>query len=99
MYWNAHSDKANIASYDHSALLYLSQPQDFEGGAFAFVDADADRLVAPTCGRMLTFSSGLENLHRVERVSRGARLVLALWFTCSTNHSYTNYERDKRLKS
>jgi hypothetical protein len=89
MYWNSHVDKANIASYDWSALLYLRAPT--EGGSFAFVDADADRLVEPRPGRLLSFSSGLENLHRVERVTRGSRIVLAMWFTCSQSHSYAQY--------
>lgn len=94
VYWNAHVDKANIPSYDWSALLYLRAPS--EGGAFAFVDRDADRVVEPRCGRLLSFSSGLENLHRVERVVRGSRLVLAMWFTCSPRHSYSEYAHERR---
>ena len=121
VYWNAHVDKANIASYDYSALLYLNthvespppgstnQGQEqmstaftnapahsaingdlgfFEGGEFAFIDEDADRVVQPLAGRLVTFSSGLENLHRVEQVTRGTRYVLAMWFTCSEAHRY-----------
>ena len=148
VYWNFHVDKANIASYDYSALLYLndhslenddidddqtrsdfqidesnlvkpssaeelrsiypritqetlwtnksnssSSAEPFEGGMFAFLDEDKDRLVAPRCGRLLSFSSGLENPHRVEQVTRGSRLVLAFWFTCSARHSYGSYTR------
>ena len=149
VYWNFHVDKANIASYDYSALLYLndyslgnedryeddirsdsqvvdelsvvgpndregvqskysriaqdatwsgkanssSSAEPFEGGLFAFLDEDKDRLVAPRCGRLLSFSSGLENPHRVEKVTRGSRLVLALWFTCSAQNSYGSYAR------
>ena len=87
MYSNAHVDKANIASYDYSALLYLSTGggADFEGGELAFLDADAERLVTPRAGRLVAFSSGLENLHRVREVTRGERFVLAMWFTCSPN--------------
>ena len=152
VYSNGHVDKANIASYDYSALLYLTKQQLEEegmsagcggsekgsggsserrtgcvggdgggggsvlasawswlglsgepsnsskqrpeaglmhrGGAFAFLDEDADRLVAPRCGRLLSFSSGLENPHRAEEVTEGERMVLALWFTCSPDHSY-----------
>ena len=38
-YWSAHVDQHNVAWYDVSALLYLSDAGvDFEGGAFAFHD-------------------------------------------------------------
>jgi hypothetical protein len=89
VYWNAHVDKANIASYDYSALLYLNG--NFEGGHFSFVDSDVDRWVQPKCGRLLAFSSGFENLHRVEKVLSGKRFVLAMWFTCSEKHGYQKY--------
>ena len=93
MYSNAHVDKANIASYDYSALLYLSTGggADFEGGELAFLDADAERLVTPRAGRLVAFSSGLENLHRVREVTRGERFVLAMWFTCSAEHAYNDF--------
>ena len=35
-YWNAHVDKANIATYDYSALLYLNtHGEDFTGAPYA----------------------------------------------------------------
>ena len=93
MYSNAHVDKANIASYDYSALLYLSTGggADFEGGELAFLDGDAERLVTPRAGRLVAFSSGLENLHQVREVTRGERFVLAMWFTCSAEHAYNDF--------
>ena len=39
-------------------------------------------LVEPRAGRLITFSAGAENWHRVERVTLGERFVLSLWFTC-----------------
>lgn len=75
-------DKANLPAYDVSALLYLStQGECFEGGYFAFNDADADRLVKPIAGRLLTFSSGFSNLHQVRPVLTGDRVVLSVWFS------------------
>lgn len=63
IYWNPHVDKANIPTYDYSALLYLNtRGKDFEGGDFAFLDDDADRVVEPRAGRLLYFTSGPENL-------------------------------------
>ena len=92
-YWNAHVDKANIPTYDYSALLYLStRGADFEGGELAFIDDDADRVVEPRAGRLVSFTSGPENLHRVRRVTRGRRHVLAMWFTCSADHKYRDEE-------
>ena len=89
IYWNAHVDKANIATYDYSALLYLNNfGTDFEGGEFEFIDNDANRVVEPRRGRLITFTSGPENLHRVRRVDGGTRYVLAMWFTCSERHQY-----------
>lgn len=97
-YWNPHVDKANIASYDYSALLYLNTQSDdpadigttadFTGGKFSFIDGDVNRVVPPVRGRLVTFTSGLENLHRVREVTKGTRFVLAMWFTCSAKHEY-----------
>jgi len=86
-YWNVHVDKANVASYDYAALLYLNtQGEHFSGGDFAFVDAEEDQLVAPRRGRLLTFTAGPENLHQVRRVTKGTRFVLAMWYTLSEKH-------------
>lgn len=86
---NPHVDKANIASYDWSALLYFtSVGQEFEGGELVFNDLDQDRSVRPLAGRLVAFSSGLENLHRVMPMKRGKRYVLSMWFTCSARHAH-----------
>ena len=42
----------------------------------------------PTPGRVVIFSSGAENTHRVERVTRGERFVLAFWFTCDAAQTF-----------
>ena len=81
-YGVAHVDRANMASYDYSAVLYLNtQGRGFEGGDFAFVDARDDEVVEPRAGRCVLFASGFEHLHRVGKVKRGSRFVLASWFT------------------
>lgn len=87
-YWNAHVDKANVASYDYGALLYLNtQGVNYEGGDFAFIDADEDCLVQPKAGRFLVFTAGPENLHQVRRLTKGTRFVLAMWYTLSKQHA------------
>ena len=70
----AHVDRANVASYDYSAVLYLnSQGEGFEGGDFCFIDAEGDEVLEPRAGRCVLFSSGFEHLHRVETVRRLCR--------------------------
>mmetsp|Transcript_17008 Transcript_17008/g.44673 ORF Transcript_17008/g.44673 Transcript_17008/m.44673 type:complete len:279 (+) Transcript_17008:80-916(+) len=80
-YWEAHVDQDNQQAYDYSALIYFEDGGvDFEGGALVFDDGET---VLPRRGRLVAFSSGPENGHRVARVERGARTALALWFTCA----------------
>lgn len=45
-------------------------------------------LIEPRAGRLLTFSAGAENWHRVERVGAGERYVLSLWFTCDATKRF-----------
>ena len=78
----AHVDRANVASYDYSAVLYLNNKgSGFDGGDFNFVDEGEDQLVEPRAGRCVLFSSGFEQLHRVCPVLAGNRFALAAWFT------------------
>ncbi|KAE8593076.1 hypothetical protein XENTR_v10018970 [Xenopus tropicalis] len=63
---------------DYSAILYLNG--DFEGGNFVFTELDAKTITAevrPQCGRMVGFSSGEENPHRVNAVTKGQRCAVA----------------------
>ena len=109
-YWNAHVDKANRASYDYSALLYLNshcsagdggcdygdtEQPDFEGGLFSWLDEEADLTVQPRGGRLLTFSGGLENPHSLTKVARGTRYVIGMWFTCHEELMYVDEEEEK----
>ena len=80
-YWEAHVDQDNKRAYDYSALVYFEDGGvDFGGGALIFDDGET---ILPRRGRLVAFSSGPENGHRVARVERGARTALALWFTCA----------------
>ena len=77
-------DKANIASYDYSAVLYLNAPGAcFDGGEFVFRDGgDVDEVVLPAVGRLLLFASGAENLHQVRSIQ-----------TCFTHRSVSTLDR------
>uniref|UniRef100_A0A803JQG0 Fe2OG dioxygenase domain-containing protein n=2 Tax=Xenopus tropicalis TaxID=8364 RepID=A0A803JQG0_XENTR len=87
-YWHPHIDKVTYGSFDYTSLLYLSDySQDFGGGRFVFIDEGANRTVEPRTGRLSFFTSGSENLHRVEKVSWGTRYAITISFTCNPEHA------------
>ncbi|KAL4648078.1 2-oxoglutarate and iron-dependent oxygenase domain-containing protein 3 [Arapaima gigas] len=87
-YWHPHIDKETYGSFDYTSLLYLSDyGVDFGGGRFIFMDADGNRTVEPRAGRVSFFSSGSENLHRVEKVEWGTRYAITVSFTCDPAHA------------
>jgi hypothetical protein len=51
-------------------------------------DQFAEQIIEPKAGRVVMFSSGSENPHRVERLLSGQRFVLAFWFTCDLNREF-----------
>ncbi|XP_061665391.1 urotensin-2 receptor 2 [Syngnathoides biaculeatus] len=82
-YWHPHIDKVTYGSFDYTSLLYLSDyGVDFTGGRFVFMDQDGNKTVEPKAGRVSFFSSGSENLHRVEKVTWGTRYAITVSFTC-----------------
>ncbi|XP_027519885.1 2-oxoglutarate and iron-dependent oxygenase domain-containing protein 3 isoform X1 [Corapipo altera] len=86
-YWHPHVDKVTYGSFDYTSLLYLSDyTQDFGGGRFVFLDADSNKTVEPRAGRVSFFTSGSENLHRVEKVHWGTRFAITISFTCNPEH-------------
>ncbi|KAM4844343.1 2-oxoglutarate and iron-dependent oxygenase domain-containing protein 3 isoform 2-T2 [Thomomys bottae] len=87
-YWHAHVDKVTYGSFDYTSLLYLSDYlEDFGGGRFVFMEEGANKTVEPRAGRVSFFTSGSENLHRVEKVSWGTRYAITIAFTCNPDHS------------
>lgn len=87
-YWHTHVDKVTYGSFDYTSLLYLSDYlEDFGGGRFVFVEEGANKTVEPRAGRVSFFTSGSENLHRVEKVRWGTRYAVTIAFTCNPDHS------------
>jgi hypothetical protein len=89
-YWHEHVDRRQYGSFEYTALLYLSEGggKDFEGGEFTFVDAGVERdVVVPRPGRLLLFTSGGENAHRVRQVRNGTRLAMTIAFTCDQDRA------------
>uniref|UniRef100_A0A8C5THA1 2-oxoglutarate and iron dependent oxygenase domain containing 3 n=1 Tax=Malurus cyaneus samueli TaxID=2593467 RepID=A0A8C5THA1_9PASS len=86
-YWHPHVDKVTYGSFDYTSLLYLSDySEDFGGGRFLFMDADSNKTVEPRAGRVSFFTSGSENLHRVEKVQWGTRFAITISFTCDPEY-------------
>uniref|UniRef100_A0A8C4TNF1 2-oxoglutarate and iron dependent oxygenase domain containing 3 n=1 Tax=Erpetoichthys calabaricus TaxID=27687 RepID=A0A8C4TNF1_ERPCA len=90
-YWHPHVDKVTYGSFDYTSLLYLSDyGVDFGGGRFVFMDGSHNRTMEPRAGRVSFFSSGSENLHRVEKVSWGTRFAITVSFTCDPTHAISD---------
>lgn len=90
-YWHPHIDKVTYGSFDYTSLLYLSDyGSDFGGGRFIFMDQTGNRTVEPRAGRVSFFSSGSENLHRVEQVTWGTRYAITVSFTCDPEHAISD---------
>lgn len=52
------------------------------------VEIHPDLVVHPRAGRVAMFSSGPENPHVVEPVSKGQRYVLSFWFSCDKTKEF-----------
>ena len=101
-YWHVHADRNNTEHYHYSGLLYLNEyEKDFEGGKLHFYDPKSfnedthtasedgiQQTIEPRPGRVVVFTSGHENPHKVERVESGTRFVLAFWFTCTKEKEF-----------
>ncbi|XP_044528701.1 2-oxoglutarate and iron-dependent oxygenase domain-containing protein 3 [Gracilinanus agilis] len=86
-YWHPHIDKITYGSFDYTSLLYLSDyMEDFGGGRFVFMEEGVNKTVEPRTGRVSFFTSGSENLHRVEKVHWGTRYAITISFTCNPDH-------------
>ena len=53
--------------------------------------------VQPTCGRMVGFSAGKENMHGVTAVTKGKRCAVALWFTMDPAHKEDAYAKAETI--
>lgn len=86
-----HGDFLTDMLFVYTAILYLcTHGEDgLEGGETGIGDeVGADRLVSrglriePSRGRLLVFSSGVENMHAALPILNGTRLVTQLWYAC-----------------
>ncbi|CAD5107968.1 Fe2+-dependent dioxygenase [Zestomonas carbonaria] len=62
---------------DLSATLFFSEPDEYEGGELVIEDSYGSHRVKLPAGHLVLYPSG--SLHRVEPVTRGARLAAFFW--------------------
>ncbi len=62
---------------DLSATLFLSAPEEYEGGDLVIEDGSQPRRVKLTAGDMVLYSGS--SVHHVEPVTKGARLAAFFW--------------------
>lgn len=96
-YWHPHVDKETYGSFHYTSLIYLNDyGTDFEGGRFIFDDPEnVTTIVEPRTARVLMFSSGKENVHRVERVTKGERFAITVSFTCDLSKAIADPSMNK----
>lgn len=62
---------------DVSATLFLSAPEEYDGGELVIQEVSGQRRVKLPAGSMVVYAS--TNSHRVEPVTRGTRLAAIFW--------------------
>ena len=70
-------DKSNRIRTDLSATLFLSDPDDYDGGELIVEDTYGEHSIKLPAGDMVLYPS--TSLHRVEPVSRGSRVASFFW--------------------
>lgn len=62
---------------DLSATLFLSEPDEYEGGELVIEDTFGEQRVKLPAGDLILYPSS--SIHRVEPVTRGARIASFMW--------------------
>jgi PKHD-type hydroxylase len=63
---------------DLAATLFISSPEDYDGGELTIEDMFGEQTVKLPAGDMIVYPAS--SLHRVQPVTRGKRLVSFFWF-------------------
>lgn len=89
-----HGDTNTDEMFLFTTILYLSQHgDDVRGGETGIADVVEDDpsgfttvtaglRVQPSIGRLLVFSSGVENMHEMLVATHGKRIAVQMWFAC-----------------
>jgi PKHD-type hydroxylase len=85
---------------DLSATLFLSDPEDYDGGELEIADAYGVQAVKLNAGDMILYPAG--SLHQVTPVTRGERLASFLWVQSLVRQDSRRtilYEMDQAIQS
>lgn len=92
-----HGDTNTDEMFLFTTIMYLSQHgEDVKGGETGIADevdhgkapggtgtrVTAGLRIEPSIGRLLVFSSGVENMHEMLPVTHGERIACQMWFAC-----------------
>ena len=84
MYYEAHVDaavmaysKGEIARNDMSFTVFLSEPEDYQGGDFVVHLPHGDKRIREPAGNVILYQA--DTLHGVERVREGTRWAVVGW--------------------
>jgi len=66
-----------MARKDLTFTLFISSPEEYDGGGLVIDEPSAERVFKLDAGSMLLYPSS--SLHRVESVTQGKRLVIVGW--------------------
>jgi PKHD-type hydroxylase len=67
----------SLVRSDVAATLFVSSPEDYEGGELVIQDSFGAHRVKLPAGNMIVYPAS--SLHRVEPVTRGSRLAAVFW--------------------
>ncbi len=85
---------------DVSCTLFLSDPQDYEGGELVVVDTYGTHEVKLPAGDLIVYPSS--SLHRVQAVTRGLRVCSFFWVQSMVRDDMRRgllYELDRNIQS
>jgi PKHD-type hydroxylase len=82
MTYGDHSDNAMMGTAstvrtDIAATLFLTPPEDYDGGELTVNDSYGAHRVKLPAGSVIVYPAG--SIHRVETVTRGSRLAAVMW--------------------
>jgi len=81
-YHTQHADEASFPHFHYTGTFYLADAAThFTGGLFRWVSPGSLSSLAPRLGRASLFSSGWENVHQVDEITKGQRFAMSAFFT------------------
>lgn len=88
MFYGNHVDDALMDGQrtDVSFTLFITPPESYQGGALVIDDTAGERHVKLNAGSLFLYPSS--NLHRVEAVTQGSRLVVVGWLRSYIRDAY-----------